>query len=379
MKYRILGGTNLEVSEIGLGGMSIAGRFGKADLEQSRETIQKALELGVNFIDTATAYGKGESEKIIGEVIKNKRDKVFISTKLVSIDKLNAKAEFEQSIQRLQTEFVDILNIHSPGSDSNFERCMSKDGVFNAIKELQKEGRVKFIGITENINALDTLVKVVKTGEFDVIGVAYNIICQDAGFELLPLCKKNNIGVFIMSPLAQGALATRSTKIDNFLLDEKTKNLAQASIRYILSNPDIATVIPGTKHVERLEENCLISDGIYFPEVKLQRLKEIYNDYLNSKINLCKKFKGPGNLILQCFAYYKYFGLEDFAQDAFRNIKIKYEKQNLYDLCKSDDYPEGVDVSSLLKEAQNVFDFFGTIPNSERKEAIKRSGFSSSL
>jgi len=246
MQKRRLGRTNLYVSVIGIGGGVIrnAGQV---------QVVREAIALGVNFIDTAHAYGK--SERVIGEAIKGMRDKIYIATKTGERFSEGARHDIEESLKRLKTERIDILQMHAVGDFKALKAILDPNkGALLAAREFQKQGKVDFIGITGAhspvegrnprnpsvvVEEAEVMKRAIKTGGFDTIQISCHI--EWHAQELIELAKEHDMGVIVKKPLGAGKLIE--------------KYGAKRLLQFVLENPDIHTAIPGMANVGQVRED----------------------------------------------------------------------------------------------------------------------------
>jgi aryl-alcohol dehydrogenase-like predicted oxidoreductase len=270
MSYRVLGRTALSVSEVGFGGAPAGLRnyLGHWDptqpeaAQQVEAAIQRAVELGVNYFDTAAAYGKGLSEAMFGRALRPHRDKVVIATKTKATDAAAVRESLEQSLARLQTDYVDVLQFHGTWYDeADVERVLRPGGVLDGLKALRAEGRARFIGFTSE--GVDGAVsRLIATDEFDVMQICYNVIFQHP-YEpsqrrgVMYEAEAHGIGIVVMRPLTSGVfqrwLRTIYPDID------RQADLAKATLSFVLSNPLTDVAIVGMRSPARVEANCAIA------------------------------------------------------------------------------------------------------------------------
>src|SRR5690625_2705573 len=291
-KVRI-GKTDLEVTPVGLGANAVGGHnlYPNLDEEEGKNVVRTAIEQDMDFIDTAFSYGKGRSEELIGEVLKEtgRRQDVVLATKGAHIYKDDQiiktndpdflKETVEASLKRLQTDYIDLFYIHHPDEDT------PKDEAVGALKELKDEGKIRAIGVSNF--SMKQLKEANKDGYVDVIQDHYNLLNREAEDELLPFALENNISFVPFFPFASGVLAgkyTKDTTFDDFRKDmphlqgeafiknlekvEKLCNLANARkievanlvLAWYLSQEAIDVVIPGAKHPEQVKNNLKTLD-----------------------------------------------------------------------------------------------------------------------
>ncbi len=314
MEYRILGRTELKVSEISFGAWAIGKSWwGEQDDNVSVAALHRALDLGVNFIDTAQVYGDGHSERLIAKVLKERgeKNKVVVATKVPPKNYQwpgNGKAPLakafpkdyvisraELSLKALETDCLDIYQIHV-WSDG----WLNQPEWYEGMQELKKQGKIRFIAASINDHAPDDALKLVDSGMADTIQVIYNLFDQSSEDNLLPLAKEKNVGIIARVPFDEGALTgkfTYETKFPDsdfraryfrgnrmketvnraeklkFLVRGEMKSLAQASLKFCLSHPAVSAVIPGIRTPEQAELNCAASDGKLLTADELQKIK----------------------------------------------------------------------------------------------------------
>lgn len=324
MKYRILGKTNLKVSEIGLGTWQLANDpncWVGGDICESTRALSRFLELGGNFIDTAWIYGYDEaspnshpSEELIGQFLKEtgKRKDVIIASKIpakVMSWPLMQGTPIEQafpndwiekcvndSLKSIKTDYIDLMQFHVWNDD--YATIQSwKD----TIQKITKEGKVRFWGISVNDYQPSNCIKTLDTGLISTIQFIFNIFHQKPTEKLLSYAKANNIGLIARVPLDEGGLtgkittstvfaegdfrndyfgnlrkAELETKVGELkkLLGSEAQSLTELALRYILSFEEISATIPGMRKVEYVETNTAVSDGIKLSPALMEKLKK---------------------------------------------------------------------------------------------------------
>ena len=317
IKKRRLGKTKIYVSEIGLGGWQLgeptiinnqpSTAFGGMDEKTALSIIRKAIELGINTFDTADIYSLGNSEYRLGKALKEYRSDVNIFTKggnIVGnpaghdISYHHLMASIDRSLNRLQTDYVDLFQVHVPPKTE--QEFTDVEKVFNDIKS---EGKSRYCGISVGIR-YEQGKEIIKRKLADSIQIYFSLIDQKPLKELLPLAKKNNVGVIVAEPLAQGLLTNkykighifpkndlRSSGYSKQLLEKKLKRvkqfnflikknrtLNQAALAYILSKEEVSICIPGAKSTKQLISNT-ISSKIKINQPELKKIKEIQEEW----------------------------------------------------------------------------------------------------
>lgn len=268
MRYRTLGRTGLRVSEIGCGSATLGlTNYIEAWDAQSAETerialaaLERALDLGYNYVDTAASYGEGRAEEIIGKIAKRRRADFFLATKTRwrGWGKAEVLAEAEACLRRLQTDYVDVLQFHGNDYRPDDFRHIMEDGPLDAYAELKQAGKIRFIGITAEEPV--TLRPFLATGLFDVVQIRYNIIYQSAYHEFLNETTRANVGVVVMRPASSG-LFQKLMRLACPGIEERY-DLYELALNYVLSDPRISTAIVGIRRPEDVEKNHKLSDAV---------------------------------------------------------------------------------------------------------------------
>ncbi|MCA1731834.1 MAG: aldo/keto reductase [Actinobacteria bacterium] len=313
MHYRQLGSTGLEISEVGFGtwGMGKDEWLGAEDNESLR-ALHKAIDLGLNFIDTALRYGEGHSERLVGQVLRERDETVYVATKVPPSNLewparpgLRAEEIFprsyvkectETSLKNLGLDTIDVQQFHVWQDE-----WVGEGDWLEAVDELKKEGKIRFFGVSINDHEPQNAIKLIETGVVDTVQVIYNIFEQSPEDELLPLCQERGVGVIVRVPFDEGGLTGRITpdtefeegdfRNDYFRGERKREvyerfqriaqelgveegKISEIALRYILSHPAVSTVIPGMRSVRNVERNMAVADGKGLPTEQVQKLKE---------------------------------------------------------------------------------------------------------
>ncbi|MEM7028861.1 MAG: aldo/keto reductase [Chloroflexota bacterium] len=300
MKYRKLGQTGLIVSELGMGGLFVSS-YG-AVKEDARAAIHRALELGVNYVDTAPGYL--DSEEVVGYALAGVPQPYVLSTKLGGRpkpfnpqDKDALRRSVEESLRLLKRDVIDILMIHEPDRPGQYNWFTDRDNfhgpVTELLAELKQEGLIRYTGLG-GTTAYE-IVPILEKGDYDVILTAFNysLLWQEAIIEVLPAATEKGVGIIIGSPLQQGALARRYEAEVNgqarwlsaprreqykqlyAFLDEIDLSLPELALRFVVSNPDISTVLMGARSVTEVEANVKAVEAGPLPADLLARIQEI--------------------------------------------------------------------------------------------------------
>jgi aryl-alcohol dehydrogenase-like predicted oxidoreductase len=311
VKYRTFGRLAWQVSEIGYGMWGMAGWTGSDDAE-SHGSLDRAIELGCNFFDTAWAYGDGHSERILGETLRRHRGKrLYVATKIPPRNRRwPAKPEYslddvfppdyireycDKSLQNIGVDRIDLLQFHvwsdHWASDARWQ---------NAVAELKRQKLVEGIGISINRWQPENVLRALETGLVDAVQVVYNLFDQNPEDRLFPVCQEQNIAVIARVPFDEGSLTDTLTvdstwpagdfrnlyfNPDNLrqtlerverlrLVVPAGMSMPELSLRHILEHPAVSTVIPGMRKRRHVEQNLTVSDGTRLPAALMARLKE---------------------------------------------------------------------------------------------------------
>ncbi len=262
MPHRILGRTGASVSILAMG---CGSRFLMYPEEQASSVVEKALALGINYLDTAVGYGDGESEKRLGRVMAARRKDVFLATKIPERARTRdlALREVEASLKRLQTDHVDLLHVHSVGREEDRAKIEAKDGVMKALYELREQKVARFIGMTSHTDGA-VMAKAIADNDVDCVQLAMNPArVNEFEQQALPAAKKKNLGVILMKVTGQEKL-----------LIEGGPDVASL-LRYAWSLP-ISTAVCGMPKLGHLEANVATARAFResLPAAEVEKMRE---------------------------------------------------------------------------------------------------------
>ena len=308
MNKRTLG-SDLEVSAVGLGCMGMSFAYGAADETESLATIDRALELGINFLDTADIYGPHTNEVLVGKALKGRRDKFVLATKFgivfdaeKGIRGVNGKPDYvksavEASLKRLEIETIDLYYLHRVDPDTPIEETVG------AMAKLIEEGKIRHIGLSEA--SAETLRKASKIHKITALQSEYSLWTRDVEEnDVLKTCRELNIGFVPYSPLGRGFLSGEIKKFEDLEADDwrrtnprfqgenfdknlklvekleeiaKEKNVtaSQLALAWVLAQGEDIAPIPGTKRVKYLEQNAAAAD-IKLSAEDLRKIEEVF-------------------------------------------------------------------------------------------------------
>ncbi len=255
------GDTGLQVSRIGVGGYPFSGVNRARDWDpyspEGRktviETIHRALDLGINYIDTAPGYGDGHSEGLIGEALRTRRDECVLATKVAwaGLDKMAVMASIRESMGRLGTDYVDVVQFHGGMyTEADCEHILH-GGPLAALRELRQSGEVRFIGLTAEEPW--TARPLIASGEFQVVQLAYNLIYQSAALHALDDAREREMGVVTMRTMTSGIFQ----RILGSLAPEwpAARDPYEVCLRFVLCDPRVHVALVGMRWPEEVERN----------------------------------------------------------------------------------------------------------------------------
>lgn len=312
MNYRTLGRTGLRVSEIGFGAWGIGGKqwLGASD-DESERALERAIDLGLNFIDTALAYGDGHSERVVGRVVRRRRETVYVATKVpprnrrwparreVPVEEVFPGSYViectEQSLRNLGVEALDLQQLHVWTDE-----FVGRGDWLEAVEHLKRRGKIRFFGVSLGEHTPENGLELLKTGVVDTVQVIYNIFDQSPETRLFPFCQEHRIGVLARVPFDEGGLTGKVTPETVFPpgdfrehyfhgnrkrevfervqriaedLNVSLEQMPEIALRFTLSHPAVSTVIPGMRSVRHVEANVAIGDGRGLPPEQRRALR----------------------------------------------------------------------------------------------------------
>jgi aryl-alcohol dehydrogenase-like predicted oxidoreductase len=313
VNHRKLGRTGLEVSEIGYGAWGIGqSMWMGAEDDESLRALNRAIDLGVNLIDTALGYGNGHSEELVGQVVRSRSERVAVATKIPpkngiwpAPDGIDPDEAFpadhvrectERSLRNLGLDTIDVQQFHVWSDD-----WLGRGSWLEAVEELKASGKIRAFGVSINDHEPWNGVKLVRSGSVDTVQVIYNVFDQSPEDELLDACLENGVGVLARVPFDEGSLTgnvgpdsefpegdfrkryfrdDRLQQVDEHvraILDElgiEREELAEVALRYVLSHEAVSAVIPGMRSVRNVERNAAVGDGRGLPDEQVAALKK---------------------------------------------------------------------------------------------------------
>jgi aryl-alcohol dehydrogenase-like predicted oxidoreductase len=312
MLYRTLGRTGLEVSELGFGAWGIGGTgWIGADDGESVRALRLAIERGVNFLDTAYAYGDGHSERLVGDAVRESAETVYVATKVPPRNMrwparpgVRAEEAFpadwivgctERSLERLGVETIDVQQLHVWSDE-----WVEQGDWLDAVEQLKRDGKIRFFGISINDHQPENAIRLVESGLVDTVQVIYNVFDQSPEDALFPAVEAARVGVIVRVPFEEGALTgsvgpettfpdgdfrnryfagERKREIWERVqaiardLDVEEDRLAEIALRFCLGHPATSVVVPGMRSTRNVERNVRAASAGPLEESQLAVLR----------------------------------------------------------------------------------------------------------
>ena len=324
MNYRELGRTGFKVSEISFGAWAIGADWGNVDNAESLAALHRAVDLGVNFFDTADVYGDGRSERLLAELKKERGEEITIATKAGrrldphlagGYTGANIAAFIERSLRNLQTDALDLVQLHCPPTEVYYF-----PELFGALDELQKEGKIKNYGVS--VEKVEEAIKAIEYDNVKTVQIIFNIFRQRPADLFFELAKRKNIGILARVPLSSGMLTGKMTRETKFSAEDHRQynrhgeafdvgetfsgvdfetgleaveelrglvpegmTMTQFALRWILMFDAVSCAIPGAKRPSQVEENISAAD---FPPLSgevMGRVKAIYEARIRAQVH----------------------------------------------------------------------------------------------
>lgn len=325
MNYRKLGKTGFEVSEISLGTWQVGGKWGSGfDSELAENILNKAIDEGVNFIDTADVYEIGRSERAVGKVVRSRSEKIYVATKCgrqinphvnegYTPDKLQKFVE--DSLKRTGLETLDLIQLHCPPTEVYY-----RPEIFEGFEKLKEEGKIKNLGVS--VQTVEEALKAIEYDNVTTVQIIFNVFRQRPKELFFKEAEKKDVGIIVRVPLASGLLTGKFDKNTSFdegdhrnfnregeafdkgetfsgidydlglkaveelkKLFPETTNLAPVALQWILQFPEVSCIIPGASKPEHLASNLSVFNREQLSSEKIKTMNEIYDKYIKEEVH----------------------------------------------------------------------------------------------
>jgi len=324
MRYRELGRTGWRVSAISLGTWAMGNAWGSVDDKESLIALHRALDLGVNFFDTADVYGDGRSERLLAQLRKERHESFYVATKAgrrlephnaEGYNKQNLTAFVERSIKNLDTDVLDLLQLHCPPADVYY-----MPEVFDALDDLVKDGKIRYYGVS--VARVEEALKAIEYPNLQSIQIIFNVFRQRPAELFFKEAERKRVGILARLPLSSGTLTGKFKYSSTFPSDDhrsfnrrgeefdrgetfsgvdyetglktvedlrplvpKGETMAQMALRWILMFPEVTCAIPGAKRSAQVEENVKAADLPPISDATMKKIGEIYQEQIRSLVH----------------------------------------------------------------------------------------------
>ncbi|MBN1973699.1 MAG: aldo/keto reductase [Sedimentisphaerales bacterium] len=324
MKYRKLGQTGWKVSEVSFGAWAIGGTWGPVDDKESLAALHKAIEMGVNFIDTADVYGDGRSERLVGQVCRESKGRIYVATKAgrrlnphvaEGYNKKNLTAFVERSLKNLGIETIDLLQLHCPPTEVFY-----RPEVFSVLDEFVEKGKIRYYGVS--VEKVEEALKAIEYPNVQTVQIIFNMFRCRPSELFFEQAKKRKIGILARVPLASGLLTGKMKPDTKFTSDDHRKfnrygeafdrgetfsgvdydlglkaagklkticpkdmTMVQFALKWILMFDAVTCAIPGAKRPSQAQENFSASDLPEIPKKIMDKVREIYDKNIRDLVH----------------------------------------------------------------------------------------------
>ncbi len=324
MNYRELGRTGWQVSEVSFGAWAIGGSWGSVDDKESITALHKALDLGVNFIDTADVYGDGHSERLIAGVLKERREEIIVATKAGrrldphtadGYNDANLTRFVERSLRNLDTDCLDLVQLHCPPTEVYY-----RPEVFGAMDDLVRAGKIRYYGVS--VEKVEEALKAIEYPNVQTVQIIFNMFRHRPSELFFAQAQRRKVGILARVPLASGLLTGKMTPQSAFAADDHRAfnrygeafdmgetfsgvnfrvgleaveelrplvppgaTMAQLALRWILMFDAVSCVIPGAKRPSQAEDNVRASELPPLSEETMAQVRTIYDTYIRTMVH----------------------------------------------------------------------------------------------
>jgi aryl-alcohol dehydrogenase-like predicted oxidoreductase len=324
MKYRELGRTGWNVSEISFGAWAIGGSWGSVDDKDSIAALHTAIDQGMNFIDTADVYGDGRSERLIAQVLKERSETIYVATKAGrrlnphtadGYNKENLTAFIERSLKNLDTDCLDLVQLHCPPTEVYY-----RPEVFGALDDLMQAGKIRHYGVS--VEKSEEALKAIEYPNVQTVQIIFNMFRLRPAELFFQEAKRRKVGILARVPLASGLLTGKITRDTQFATDDHRNfnrygesfdvgetfsgvdfdkglqavdeiralvpegaTMAQFALRWILMFDAVTCAIPGAKNPAQARDNAAAADLPPLPDEQMERIQELYDSYIRADVH----------------------------------------------------------------------------------------------
>jgi predicted aldo/keto reductase-like oxidoreductase len=336
LQKRRLGRTDLMVSVIGFGGLIIP----RVSHDEAVRVVNRALDLGINFVDTAKSYG--DSEEKVGAATSGRRDECIITSKSLADDKGKLLADIDLGLEHLNTDRIEVYQLHNVSSAERLDRALAPGGLLEGLKEAQAAGKIGFTGFSGHKK--DILIEAIRTDEFDVVQMPINVVDRNTWWDVLPLAVERDMGIISMKPLAGGALTDISPEITSLAL------------RYAVQQ-NISSAVVGMRSLDEVEQN--VKAGTHYQPLSESEQKRLFQAADSLSKTFCRQCEyclpcEQGVDIVTIFILDKHFtrfGARESARERYAALPVKADACIECGECESK-CPYELPIREMLKIAR---------------------------
>ncbi len=376
MQYRSFGNTGIKVSALGFGAMrlpevEIKGKY-QVKEEESIEMIQRAFELGVNYIDTAYPYCHSQSELVVGKALQGWRDKVYLSTKMPTwmVEKKDDYRRFlEEQLKKLNVEYIDFYHFHGLDED-RFKNTVLKHNLLREARKAKDEGLIKHISFSFH-DKPEVMKRLIDIGIFESVLCQYNLLDR-SNEEAMAYAQSKGLGVAVMGPVGGGRLVV--SDILKAAIGSDVKSTSELALRFVFANKSVSIALSGMENMEMVEENTRVAN---LSEPLSNKELEIMENFIENRkkkeeipctnCGYCQPC--PENVaipeIFQLMNYYTVYGLKEYARKEYQNIGVgtlwsgDKDERKQADTCEEcgeceEKCPQKIKIMEKLKEIHEI-------------------------
>jgi predicted aldo/keto reductase-like oxidoreductase len=376
MQYRDFGNSGVKVSALGFGAMRLPQERikGKSQIKQEKsvEIMQRAFELGVNYVDTAYNYNEGESELAVGKALKGWRERVYLSTKMPTwiVEKKDDYRRFlEEQLERLKVEYIDFYHFHFLNED-NFKNIVLKYDFLREARKAKDEGLIKHISFSSH-DRPEFMKRIIDIGIFESVLCQYNLLDR-SNEGVIAYAKEKGLGVAVMGPVGGGRLA--SSGILKEILTGSVKSTPELALRFVLANENVSVALSGMENMQMVEENLRVASlSKPLSNEELETIKTFIKERRKKEeitCNMCEYCQPcPSQVaisrIFELMNYYRVYGLKEYARKQYQDIGVgtldsgEKDEREKADACTEcgrceEQCPQRIEIIERLEEIHQV-------------------------